>query len=208
VSTGRGRFGQPLRSADASRTILQGFANPTLQSLSQDAAAVSAEFEGLVDGLDEIRLQWSSGAGTWTIAQCLEHLTVTAERARPSFDAALRRARGGGRDDRSLRPSPIGRWLLDKAGPGGTRRLTAPKRLAPPAAPEVGALERFLASQLHLLWVIEAAYGRDINRIVVAAPISRILPVSLGEVLAVTIAHSRRHLEQARRVRRDPRFPA
>lgn len=85
--------------------------------------------------------------------------------------------------------------------------MSAPRRLAPPAAPEAGALARFLASQSTLLRVIEAADGRDINRIVVAAPFSPILPVSLGEVLAVTIAHGRRHLGQARHVRRDTRFP-
>lgn len=188
--------------------MLQGFANPTLSRLFQDAASVSAEFEGLVHGVDDARLHWSPSPGVWSIAQCLEHLTVTGREARRSMRSALRRARAGRRSERPLRPSPIGKWLIRKAGPNGARRMSAPVRLTPPDRPEAGALERFLASQRRLLAVIQAADGFDINRIVLAAPISRVLPISLGEVLAIAIAHSQRHLEQAHRVRRDPQFPA
>jgi hypothetical protein len=184
------------------------FANPTLLGLYQDAAAVSLEFQGLAGGLDEAHLRWSPRPGEWSIAQCLEHLTVTDRDARRSLCAALCRARRGRRSERPLRPSLIGRWLIARAGPDGGRRMTAPARLTPPERPESGALQRFLASQRRLLGVVRAADGLDINRIVLAAPISRVLPISLGEVLTVAIAHSRRHLEQARRVRCDPRFPA
>jgi hypothetical protein len=188
--------------------MLQGFANPTLLSLFHDAASVSAEFEELVQGLDEARLSWSPRPGAWSIAQCLEHLTVTDRAAQRSIGDALRRARRGRRSERPLRPSPVGSWLISNAGPNGGRRMTAPARLAPPELPDAGALERFLASQRRLLDAIHAADGFDINRIVLAAPINRLLPLSLGEVLAITIAHSRRHLEQARRVRNDLGFPA
>lgn len=205
---GRGTLGWALRSAAVPWTMLNGFANPTLSRLSQDAASVSAEFEALVRGMDEARLHWSPRPEDWSIAQCLEHLTVTGRDARRAVHAALRRARRGRPSERPLRPSPIGKWLIGKAGPNGGRRMAAPVRLTPPATPDVGALQRFLACQRELLDVIQAADGLDINRIVLAAPINRVLPISLGEVLAISIAHSRRHLEQARRVRHDSRFPA
>lgn len=191
----------------APRTMLQRLANPTLQSLFHDTATVSAQFQALVQGLDEARLRWAPRPGAWSIAQCLEHLTITEHEAQRSMCAALRRARRSRRSDRPMRPNLVGRWLISQAGPQGGRRRVAPARLTPPGLPEAGALARFLTSQERLLDVIQAADGFDINRIVLVAPISRVLPISLGEVLAVAIAHSRRHLEQARRVRNEPGFP-
>jgi hypothetical protein len=187
--------------------MLPGVANPTLSSLSQDAARIAAEVEELVQGLDEQRLGWSPSAGQWSIAQCLEHLTAAGHEAYCSARVGLRRARAGRRSAKPLSPSPIGRWLIGKSGPEGTSKVSAPRRLAPPEVPMEGALERFLACHGRLQAVIRAVDGLDINRFALAAPISRLLPISLGEVLTIAVAHSRRHLEQARRVRRDPRFP-
>jgi hypothetical protein len=52
------------------------------------------------------------------------------------------------------------------------------------------------------------AEGLDLARVKVPTPISRLLKLSLGMTLAQAAAHERRHLEQARRVRENPRFPA
>lgn len=201
----------------------------TLASLAREAAAVSAEFEALARPLGSAQLHWSPAPSAWSIAQCLEHLAVTAEAARPSFATALWRA--GRTADRGMaraasraslgaasdsdpsasapvRPGRIGRWLIEHAGPRSRRRVVAPRHLAPDAHPEDGALERFLAGQGLVLDTLALAEGLDVDRKVLAAPISRLLPVSLGEVLAIAVAHTRRHLEQAHRVRGDARFPA
>jgi hypothetical protein len=69
-------------------------------------------------------------------------------------------------------------------------------------------LDRFLACQALLLAAIEGADGLDLNRVRVTTPISRVLRISLGEALALATGHTRRHLDQARRVRAHPRFPA
>src|SRR5688572_23985223 len=195
-------------SAPPLAAMLQELANPSLLKLRRDAAAISKEFQELAEGLIEDQLHWSPRYQAWSVAQCLEHLTVTGQEYHLPFQVALRQARLNARSHVPLRPSPLGKWLIESAGPRAGRRLAAPKKLAPTSTPAEGALDRFLIGQRLLMAFIEEADGLAINRIRVAAPISRVLRISLGEALALTTAHARRHLEQARRVRQHPRFPA
>ena len=63
-------------------------------------------------------------------------------------------------------------------------------------------LPTFLHVQSQFLLQLERAAGLDLRRVKVRA-ISGLLRLSLGAVLAQAAAHERRHIDQARRVRRD-----
>jgi hypothetical protein len=62
--------------------------------------------------------------------------------------------------------------------------------------------------QREFIRLAELAKGLDLVRVKVRSPISRFIRFSLGITLAQQAAHERRHLEQARRVRENPAFPA
>ena len=194
--------------------MLQDLGNPSLRKLHEEAALVALEFEELARDLGDDRVRWAPDSSSWSIAQCLEHLAITGEACDIPFRAALRAAAPrsgarGPRPDAPLRPGPLGKWLLARAGPRGSGPgLNCPLKLAPSSRPGAGVLDRFLACQALLLAAIEGADGLDLNRVRVTAPISRVLRISLGEALALATGHTRRHLDQARRVRAHPRFPA
>ena len=83
-------------------------------------------------------------------------------------------------------------------------RSFRPASAAPPVAESLPA---FLALQDELADRVARAEGLDLNRVKVVSPANRRLKIGLGTAFAVTAAHQRRHLWQARQVREAPGFP-
>src|SRR6185369_17526323 len=83
----------------------------------------------LTSGLTEAQLNWKPSADQWSIAQCLDHLTVTANEFEKYFQSALQRAREKWPVTNSPRykPSMLGGWLAKQVSPEAPRKITAPK---------------------------------------------------------------------------------
>ena len=82
--------------------------------------------------------------------------------------------------------------------------MSAPLRFRPlHGQPVTAVLPTFLHLQSQLMARADAAAGLDLHKVKVATPMSRFLRLSLGAMFAQIAAHERRHLEQARRVRRQ-----
>lgn len=189
--------------------MLQDLENPTLRGLHRRARSLSLDFEALAGGLGPAQLAWSPAPGSWSVAECLEHLTVTAARCESELQRALDRGRRGRSGGPSLWAGPLGRWLIDAAGAqAGSRPLRCPRELAPGRAAPESALARFAAGQARLLVLLEGADGLDLDAVRVRTPAHRLVRVRLGEAFELAVAHGERHLAQARRVRADVRFPA
>lgn len=189
--------------------MLQDLANPTLRGLHRRARALDHEFEALAAGLGPRQLAWSPAEGAWGIAQCLEHLAVTAEHCEAELQRALARGRRGRPSADPLRAGPLGRWWIAVAGPRlPVRPLRCPRVLQPDGKAPGGALARFRAAHKRLVALLEEADGLDINALRVRTPAHPLVRVRLGEAFELAVAHAERHLAQARRVRSDPRFPA
>ena len=58
-----------------------------------------------------------------------------------------------------------------------------------------------------LLELLRRADGVDISRAKVTSPLSKLLKLRIGAAFAILAAHGRRHLWQARQVRRQAGFP-
>jgi hypothetical protein len=163
----------------------------------------------LAHGLDETQFNWQPAADRWSVGQNIEHLNMTTERYIPALSAAIGDARTAGR----MAPGPftlgfIERWFLATMEPPPGRRFRTRPAFVPTAllSPEV-TVRRFLSLHEQLAGVVRSADGLDLRRIKVR---SQFGPVwwSLTGTFAILIAHQRRHLRQARQVRREPAFPA
>lgn len=182
-----------------------------LQAIADEVEKVNDDARLLVACLSEADLNWSPAPGSWSIAQCLDHLAVTSEKYQPFLAEAI--ARGRARYPSSAppayRPSLMGRWLIGKLSPGWSGRLPAPRVFRPSESPQiVGALEKLLRQQEDFLRFVNSAEGLDYNRVRLRSPVTPLLRYSLADTLVMTVVHSQRHLQQARRVREAAGFPA
>ncbi len=176
-----------------------------IQELELAFDAVERGARTLVQGLSADEGIWRSAPGSWSIAECLDHL-ATANRVylRAMQPAAERARKGGSRRSRPAVPGLIGGWFVRTMEPPvpPRRKLKAPKKIVPRESPPLGdAAEQFLASQdevrafLRTYADIELAGVRFVN------PFVPLIRFSLATGLHVIAAHERRHLWQAWNVR-------
>jgi hypothetical protein len=182
-----------------------------LQTIVVDTEMNSTRARQLVNGLSEAQLNWKPAPGSWSIAQCLEHLTVATE----GFDQYFEKAIASGREKRSMdgavpyRPTRLGGWLIRQLVPEATRKVPAPKIFRPAESSSIeGALERFLQQQERFVRFVKDTAGIDYNKTKLRSPVTPLMRYSLADAFVLTVVHGRRHLGQAQRVRETPGFPS
>jgi hypothetical protein len=169
------------------------------QAAEQDARAV-------VDGLSEAQGTWRAHAGSWNIAECLDHLATGNRIYLGAMQPAAERALAAGRYRREpVRPGLVGAWFVRSLEPPVKTflRMRSPRKIRPrPSPPLADAMDRFLTSQREILMFMRSYAKADLTGVLFPNPFIRGLRFSLATGLHVLAAHERRHLWQAWRVRR------
>jgi hypothetical protein len=166
--------------------------------------AVERDARALVDTIDEVQGAWRQDAGSWSVAECLDHL-ATANRV---YLGAMRPAAERGLASRRLRRGPavpgmIGRWFVRSLEPPVTPRFKgrAPEKIRPRQSPALAdAAAQFFTSQDEVRQFIDRYAAIDLAGIRFPNPFIRGVRFSLATGLHVLAAHERRHLWQAWRV--------
>lgn len=169
-----------------------------------------SEILGLVLGLADHQVNWSPGAGRWSIAECVDHLSSTNAAVTPRLRAALFAGRRKGRTGTGpFAYGRLGRYFLEQTAPPPRRRLRAASKYQPPGE-RMGALVAadFARTQDDLLAALAEAEGLDLARIQARSPALWVLRLPVGIWFASLAAHEARHLLQARAVRAESSFPA
>ncbi len=164
-----------------------------------------------LEPLSETQFAWRPGPERWSIGECLEHLGITTGLAVRGIHAALERGRAAGKwGGPPFRFGLLGGWFVRAMEQPGKRGMTAPANFAPPVGtPKAAVLERFSIAQRELRVALESAQGLALDRIKApsAAKGAGWLQLNVAAWFAATLAHERRHVAQARRVRETPGFP-
>jgi DinB superfamily len=158
----------------------------------------------LVQELSEADASRHERPDSWSIAQCLDHIAKTNSvylaAMQPPADRALQTGRGR---RRSARPGLLGRWFVrTQEPPVGRLKVKAPKSIRPEESPSpAGAMQKFLESQNAIRAFIEGCAAIDLAGVSFPNPFVKGLRFSLATGLHVLVAHERRHLWQAWRIR-------
>jgi hypothetical protein len=183
---------------------------PEIESYRDQLLSIKQEVPGLVNNLTDAQFNWRPGQDRWSIAQCLDHLNLTVAKFIPAIDAAIATARQRG----LLSPGPFSyplleRWFVRSQEPPPRMRTRTFKGLVPPSTlPRNDVISRFLDWQEQLDLRLVRADGVDLQRAKHRSPLMPLFTWRLGTMFALTMAHERRHLWQARQVRIDRDFPA
>jgi hypothetical protein len=181
-----------------------------LEEYQQQFQDIGEQAKVMAGGLSEQQFTWRPAPESWSIQECLAHLTMVGLNEIRLLEAAIQAARARGLTGNGpFRYGWIERRILKATEPPARRRFSAPRRFRPVhGQPVTAILPTFLHVQREFIRMAELSKGLDLARVKVPTPMSRLIKFSLGITLAQAAAHERRHLDQARRVRQNPAFPA
>jgi hypothetical protein len=175
--------------------------HPQLQAIANEFDSATARLDRLAAQVSEADWVVRPEAGRWSVAECVQHLSLTARGYESAVDQALAEARAiGGPPPTRYRRDPAG-WLLWKlVSPVPSFRVpTTPPFTPASAAPKNAVLGEFARWQeAQRSWVTQSD-GLPIDRVKVASPFNPKLRYSFYAALTILPRHQHRHLCQAER---------
>lgn len=172
--------------------------------------AIKRDGEAIASRLSDAEFNWHPSPGRWSIADCLQHLNVGVTKALPAFDQAI--ARGRANAQTGSGPFKYGwfaRWMAGSMEPPPKFRMKAPTMLRVPTTATYRAAEllpEFFRVRDQLGDRVRQAEGLDLAGVKTISPVNRLLRLPLGAYFQFILGHDRRHLWQAREVRKAPGF--
>jgi hypothetical protein len=176
---------------------------PELDDFRSQFERISADGDALVGAMSDDDFNRRPAGGAWSIAQCIEHLNAAARVYLPMMDEGIADAiRRGQYGEGPFRYGLLGRLMARSQEPPPRIRFKSPRAFAPP--PYRGRQETmaaFRAYQVQYIDRLRQANGLDLVRARVRSPAAYAwVRIPLGSAFALTTAHERRHLWQAKRV--------
>jgi hypothetical protein len=184
--------------------------DPVIRHLAQQVDGVLVDFHDLCDWLTPKQLNWRPTGKRWSIAQCLEHTSLTAmlypqEIERMIGEARAREAAGAG----PYREGLLARKVVSGMEPPPRMRVPTVRKVTPPADLDRSlVMASFEASHRLLRDLILLCDGVPLGHARMRSPFVPLIRFTLGQALHLNAAHARRHLWQARQVRAEAGFPA
>jgi hypothetical protein len=182
---------------------------PEIDEFKQQFERLAAEADALVAPLTEEQFTWQPAPGSWSVAENIEHLNVTARMYLPRLDEGIAEAmRRGLYGEGPFAHDPVGRIFVRIMEPPSRIRVKAPPTFQPgPRRSRSEIMAAFRAYQVQFVDRLRQASGLDLRRAKVHLPASEWFKMSLNSGFAIMAAHERRHLRQAQRVLAAAGFP-
>jgi len=176
---------------------------PDIESLERQLDDAERDARTILEGLDDAMGGWRPAPGSWSVAECLDHLATANRVYLEAMRAPAEEALAHGRLRRGpATPGMLGRLFVRSLEPTTTMKTRAPKKIRPRGSPPLAdAAARFHESQDRVRAFLRAYKGIDLAGVTFPNPFLPGVRFSLATGLHVITAHERRHLQQARRVR-------
>lgn len=177
--------------------------HPQLERYHSGFLDLKTEASAVVDDIAPDTLKTRPGPKRWAAVQCFDHLNTAGWLLLRSVEKAIKR--GHEKEQYGTPPFEYGvisRWFVQTMQPSSGWTFTAPSVYEPdpPNTLYPGeTVDEFLELQEQFSDRVRAAEGLDLRSIRLTSPAVPLLRVSLGAWFEATLAHERRHLDQARR---------
>lgn len=180
--------------------------NSEIEKLRSDYLKIIEDIKVLTSDLTTEQVNTRPEPQKWSIAECLNHLTLTNNTylkvAEPAIEKSIREGKYG---DEVIKLGLVGKIFM-KFEPPPKRKFKTPK-LFNPSKKEQKIFEKeivvkdFVDSKMKMIKLIERADGLNLNKIKMHSPVSKLIKVRLGDYFKIMGPHDRRHIWQAAQVK-------
>jgi DinB superfamily len=172
-----------------------------LASLAEQVRSATRGAEEIVVGRAKADLITRLEPGSWSVAECFDHLAQTTRAFVPAISAALATASNLA-TNRPLRTGTVARLLILHLEPPYGFRFNVLPQLRPQCQDFDAAWGGFLESQSQLLEVVHDAAGLAIDTVRVKSPLYTRIKYNVYGAFRMLTAHERRHLWQVSQILR------
>jgi hypothetical protein len=182
---------------------------PFIESIVKRGREAKAKASGGLSNISFEQLNWKPSPGSWSIAECLEHLLISD---RSYFDNLKEIVVGKYKMTFWEQYSPFatlcGRLLKDRLRETVKKKMKAPKKIRPlPSAKPVAFIDIYFENLECFLNYISKCADIDIDKTIITSPTIKIVTYSLRDAFEFLIQHEHRHINQAIRVKENHEFP-
>jgi hypothetical protein len=171
----------------------------TLDDLESQFTAMCARVQALVRATGPDLCVVRPVPGSWSVAECLQHLNLSADAYFPIWQQIISAA--GPRKVEANTPYRIdfwGRFLSWILEPPPRIRSKTPAPLEPVGCGDIAqVLAAFCERQERILATLRRCRGRSIDQVAFASPVDARIRYSIWSSFVIVAAHQRRHLWQA-----------
>jgi hypothetical protein len=177
--------------------------HPQLQEVLEEFRAAQARVHRLVNTIPEAIWPLRPGPARWSMAECVQHLNLTAQAYLPLLRSVLESGRAATTTDPPHRyhRDPVGWFMWRMAGPPVRHRVRTTSAFIPSAdrpLPElVAEFDRLQDAQIQC--VVDAD-GLPLGQLWIRSPFDRRIRYNAYSCLTILPRHQQRHLWQAEQV--------
>jgi hypothetical protein len=153
------------------------------------------DLEKLVVGRNKTELATRLEPGSWSVVECLDHLTQTTRAFLPAISAAIAVAPQLN-NNRRLRTGFLPSLFIRNLNPPYHVRFKVLPQLAPQNPDSETALASFAESQAELLAILSSTAGLAIDKVRIKSPVYGRISYNIYGALRMLAAHQRRHIWQ------------
>lgn len=155
------------------------------------------------------QLNWKPSEKGWSVAQCIEHIILTNSEFFSEIDKIIAGTR---KNSFFENYSPLTGWwgrFLIKAVTEGSKPASAPsKRIVPPSDISADIVDKYCEHQDGLVGKVGQTGNADWEKTVLTSPFLPVMTYKMADAYVVLVEHSKRHINQAKRVMQTEDFPA
>lgn len=181
----------------------------SLPELLNEAEAIARDVQSTFGQLNAEQLNWKPNADSWSVAQCLDHLSTSNGLMLAAFDPVISGTKRTSFVERlPFLPGLMGRMMIKFVAPQGKQKLKAPPAAVPSSSkldPQI--VNQFVTLQQQVGQKFKAVEHLNPDNVIVTSPFIGVITYSLLNAARIIVAHERRHFEQARRVMAAEGFP-
>lgn len=179
-----------------------------LRRLYTTAEEVAHTVAAFPQRYDAEALLWQPAAGRWSIAECVQHLTLTDRAYLEPLERAIAAAPPAD-EVPAFKPSLFARLFHAFVKPDPRLKVPTMPAMDPSTVDlNVEAVfADFADHQGRMFDLLQRAEGTAFHKQKFASPFTRFVRFTIGEGLWILISHQQRHLQQAQRVAQTDGFP-
>jgi len=188
--------------------------NELIESLKKDLHDIEIAIQDVFSNLRSDQLNWKPDPDSWSILECMEHITLTNKIYQERMKEGIQRGVAKKKiPKKTFRSGFLGNLGVKAMRPNSKNQIKNKMKTFKFLIPEFSSLDKsttiesFLINLNGLKELLDKSAQVNLQRIKITSLAGNLVRFRLGDAFRFIIAHTQRHILQARKLQTRQSFP-